>query len=52
LFTWPSPPTAEASQTRNGYHLETWSGNGMTFWAVSDLNETELKAFVSRYRHN
>lgn len=53
LFTWPSAaPAAEASQTRNGYHLQTWSANGMTFWAVSDLNENELRQFVSLYRRN
>jgi anti-sigma factor RsiW len=52
LFTWPSAPTAEASETHNGYHLESWSSNGMTFWAVSDLNETELRQFVSLYRQN
>jgi anti-sigma factor RsiW len=50
LFIWPSAPTAEIAQTRNGYHLETWSASGMTFWAVSDLNEPELKEFVSLYR--
>ena len=53
LFTWPSAtPTAEATQTRNGYHLQSWSSNGMTFWAVSDLNEAELGQFVSLYRQN
>jgi anti-sigma factor RsiW len=53
LFTWPSvTPTAEAAQTLNGYHLQSWSSNGMTFWAVSDLNETELRQFVSLYRRN
>jgi anti-sigma factor RsiW len=53
LFTWPSAtPTAEATQTRNGYHLQSWSSNGMTFWAVSDLNETELRQFVSLYQQN
>jgi anti-sigma factor RsiW len=53
LFTWPSAtPTAEAAQTLNGYHLQSWSSNGMTFWAVSDLNETELRQFVSLYRRN
>jgi anti-sigma factor RsiW len=53
LFTWPSvKSTVEAAQTRNGYHLESWSGNGMTFWAVSDLNEAELHQFVSLYRQN
>ncbi len=48
LFTWPSAASpTEMAQTRNGYHLQSWSSNGMTFWAVSDLNETELRQFVS-----
>ncbi len=51
LFIWPSPkPAAAATQTLNGFHLESWSADGMTFWAVSDLNETELRQFVSLYR--
>jgi anti-sigma factor RsiW len=50
LFTWPSTASAEAAETLNGYHLLNWSSNGMTFWAVSDLNETELRQFVSLYR--
>jgi anti-sigma factor RsiW len=49
LFVWPSA-APETSQTRNGYHLRSWSANGMTFWAVSDLNEAELAQFVSLYR--
>jgi len=53
LFTWPSATPARAgAQTRHGYHLQHWSGNGMTFWAVSDLNQTELGQFVSLYRRN
>jgi anti-sigma factor RsiW len=53
LFTWPSAtPTGAGTQTRNGYHLQHWSSNGMTFWAVSDLNETEVGQFVSLYRRN
>jgi anti-sigma factor RsiW len=53
LFTWPSPaPTGPGTETRNGYHLQHWSSSGMTFWAVSDLNETELGQFVSLYRRN
>jgi anti-sigma factor RsiW len=51
LFTWPSATPAEAgTQTRNGYHLQHWSSNGMRFWVASDLNETELGKFVSLYR--
>jgi anti-sigma factor RsiW len=53
LFTWPSAATtAEAMRTRNGYNLQSWSSNGMTCWAVSDLNEAELRQFVSLYRQN
>jgi anti-sigma factor RsiW len=53
LFMWPSATPIEAgTQTRNGYHLQYWSANGMTFWAVSDLNQTELGQFVSLYQRN
>jgi anti-sigma factor RsiW len=53
LFTWPSAtPAAAATQTRNGFHLQSWHSQGMTFWAVSDLNETELGQFVALYRQN
>jgi len=52
LFTWPSTvPATVAEETRNGFHLETWSAGGMTYWAVSDLNEAELRQFVSLYRN-
>jgi anti-sigma factor RsiW len=50
LFIWPSAPTAESEETRSGYNMRTWPGGGMTFWAVSDLNATELRQFVSLYR--
>jgi anti-sigma factor RsiW len=51
LFIWPAPQPAPGSTlTRNGYHMQTWSGDGMTFWAVSDLNEAELQEFISLYR--
>jgi anti-sigma factor RsiW len=50
LFTWPAGPAAEVKETRNGYHMESWSSDGMTFWAVSDLNEGELRDFVTAYR--
>jgi anti-sigma factor RsiW len=53
LFTWPSAaPTAEMTETLNGYHLQSWYSNGMAYWAVSDLNETELRQFISLYRQN
>jgi anti-sigma factor RsiW len=50
LFVWPSQPAADVSETRNGYHMQSWSAGGMVYWAVSDLNEAELKQFASLYR--
>ena len=53
LFIWPSPtPTAEAARTLNGDHLQSWSSDGMVYWAVSDLNEAELRQFVSLFRQS
>ena len=49
LFIWPSSPGDEAAPpnaTRQGFHLIRWTRSGMTFWAVSDLNEGELQEFV------
>jgi anti-sigma factor RsiW len=48
LFVWPAPPGAESSpraSERQGYHLWHWLQAGMTYWAVSDLNERELQEF-------
>jgi anti-sigma factor RsiW len=49
LFIWPSPSGDEASPkkaTSQGFHMIQWTRSGMTFWAVSDLNERELQEFV------
>ncbi len=50
LFVWPANPsgktTVPRAGERNGYHLIQWSNQGMTFWAVSDLNEKELMDFA------
>jgi anti-sigma factor (TIGR02949 family) len=52
LFIWPaegnaSKPAAEAPV--QGFNLVHWTGNGMTFWAVSDLNEKELTGFADAF---
>jgi len=47
VFIWPSPDAKAAHLTVNGYHSVCWSSAGMTHWAVSDLNEAELKTFVT-----
>jgi anti-sigma factor RsiW len=49
LFVWPMEQdheTAPKALTRQGYHLLHWTQSGMTYWAVSNLNEGELKEFA------
>ena len=49
LFLWPTDRGASdsgvAAASLQGYHVIHWSGGGMTYWAVSDLNPEDLKAF-------
>ncbi len=52
LFIWPAKVTnskAISLAPIQGYHLIHWAEAGMTFWAVSDLNEQELMEFVQDY---
>jgi anti-sigma factor RsiW len=49
VFIWPVTDSNEAAtdaRTLRGFHVRHWTRGGMTFWAVSDLNDTELDQFV------
>ncbi|MBV8551199.1 MAG: anti-sigma factor [Acidobacteriaceae bacterium] len=48
LFLWPSgnADSAPRAFTIRGYNLVHWTRGQMTYWAVSDLNAQELKAFA------
>jgi len=49
VFVWPASDTGEApTDTRalRGFQVRHWTRDGMTFWAVSDLNDMELDQFV------
>lgn len=50
LFVWPDPSTAAQlrarSLSRQGFNLLQWTQGDMTYWAVSDLNPTDLGQFV------
>jgi anti-sigma factor RsiW len=49
VFIWPGgeKATVPAIDTvRQGFNLIHWSQSGMTCWAVSDLNQTELQEFA------
>jgi anti-sigma factor RsiW len=50
LFLWSSPDTANkepGSATLQGYNIIKWVDSEVVYHAVSDLNETELRDFVS-----
>lgn len=49
LFIWPTATEAHVSAatlTRQGYHLIHWAEAGMAYWAVSNLNPSDLQAFA------
>jgi len=52
LFVWPQAQRGDAplkALSSRGYNVLHWREGGMAYWAVSDVNEPELKAFVEAY---
>jgi anti-sigma factor RsiW len=48
LFVWPDPGVGASSPRlteHQGYNVLHWTWPGLTVWAVSDLNPTELEDF-------
>jgi mycothiol system anti-sigma-R factor len=48
LFIWPTTPANSKTQTtmaREGYHLVHWTDGDFTYWAVSDVNISDLQNF-------
>ena len=53
VYVWPSPGAADsvaATSARQGYNMIHWTRAGANWWAVSDLNTTELENFVNLLR--
>jgi anti-sigma factor RsiW len=47
LYIWPSTDVqTRTARNSNGYNLVHWSSGSMTYWAVSDVNVTELTQFA------
>ncbi len=48
VYIWPAADRTAATDTRSirGFQVRHWIRNGMSFWAVSDLNDDELGDFV------
>ena len=40
---------SEPKTSKQGYNLGHWEKDGLTFWAVSDLNADELKVLAQLY---
>ena len=53
LFVWPEnnarPVKKADTLSRKGYQAINWADGVMTYWAVSDLNAPELKAFAENF---
>jgi anti-sigma factor RsiW len=50
VYEWPeSAATHFEPRNVNGYHLVEWYRSGIEYWAVSDLNDEELNAFVRAF---
>jgi anti-sigma factor RsiW len=47
LFIWPEAGAEEltGAKSQRGYNFIHWKSNGMTFWAVSEISEEELRNF-------
>ncbi|MFZ0711206.1 MAG: hypothetical protein WAM53_14300, partial [Terrimicrobiaceae bacterium] len=53
LFVWPVETAAAESgktMTRQGYQLLHWVDSGANYWAVSDVNGSELEAFKQLFQ--
>jgi anti-sigma factor RsiW len=55
LFVWPHDGARDdgpvETLSRRGFSLAHWTGAGLNFWAVSDLNADELREFALRVRN-
>ena len=52
VFVWPEPGASSGVTERaiRGFHVRHWVRDGMSFWAVSDLNDAELTEFARTLR--
>jgi anti-sigma factor RsiW len=55
LFIWPAvDDSVQPIQqfARQGYHIRRWQQSGMSYWAISDLNDEGLDQFVRLIQEN
>jgi anti-sigma factor (TIGR02949 family) len=49
VFVWPGSPTQPLATAHDGYNIDTWSGGGLIFWAISDVEPADLAAFRANF---
>jgi anti-sigma factor RsiW len=54
LFTWPAqgPGKSPSFARHQGYNVVHWTQDGMTYWAVSDLEAAQLSEFAETFRRS
>ncbi|HEY3909710.1 MAG TPA: anti-sigma factor [Stellaceae bacterium] len=55
LYVWPQTEgagSAPETTERHGYNVVNWTQNGMTFWAVSDVERSQLLDFAKAWRRS
>ena len=53
LTAEPAPGRSDsgaASQSTGGYNILNWTNDGITYWAVSDIQSTDLSTFARLFR--
>jgi anti-sigma factor (TIGR02949 family) len=52
VFVWPANGVARDSDARTvrGFHERHWTSGDLSMWAVSDVSDDDLNAFVSAFR--
>jgi len=52
LFIWPAELGADSPEVarRHGYNVVRWTADGMSLWAVSDIEATQLREFAEAWR--
>jgi mycothiol system anti-sigma-R factor len=53
LFVWPDANAGATgiieAASKQGFNMLHWNSAGMTFWAISDLNQADIKTFAQTY---
>ena len=51
VFVWPSAEQRPAARTlRKGFNVMHWADGSMQYWAVSDLERSEIESFVQLWQ--